>query len=448
VKINLYFFLFLFLINSVFAEKLVFEKPLFPIYVSEIPVYGNLDAIFSFYPTRETAKLKQYNLNRKIKTEFQSNSSYISIKVDNEIFRINQLTQVETKWDLDKNSFHFTGVLEAKKIQISMSLNPSPNNKNGFNLSYSLQNYSGMKKEIGFRLFLDISTHSKEGGYIKVLSKTTGTIDSEIKFIPYETPYWETEIDPVQNWKLRNYLTGVNISPPDKAAVVNWEKGFESNWEYFTKKKNSILTDSALILWWEPKWIEVGKSLEVKTEFEIRKNIEGYRFDLLDANLGYGRMNLCQKNRSKQIIYLEYDFSIFPESFLLNKDYPSSFKINPNEVLDVSLPMTIYGKGKVDLILKETRDGVLKNFQIPISLSESNRSQSPPVIRSNKYPVVYITDKKGLQLKAKIKDKKNQTILAESNLTEKVNDRGTISYTAEIDLKDFNGEVEVEIYLE
>lgn len=440
MKLIFLFFLFLNLYPNEFLVS-----PVFPVYVLDTQIYSTLEGVLSLYPSRE---------KEKISKQFKSNSpkknltSFASIKIDNEIFQLNQFKSAVSEWDKNKNFVRLAFFHESKEVLILFDLKTAPERKNFLLVSYEIKNLSKKDYQIGLRIFQDISNPSYEHGKLGIFSnQDNDTYSNEIKFTPFQSPYWETEFDKYKYTKLRTHLLGEEITPPDKIAFTKYETSHDSEWDYFTKKSNSIESDSAVIMWWEPKFIAQGSSLQIKYECEISNYSDGFKFDLVNPNSGFGRLKLAYKNPFKEKITVSYQFESFPENSFLMQDYKTTFSLFEGEHFDKSIPMTILGKRNILLIVKETRNGVERKYSIPINLSNSNRAQTIPFQIGNIYRINYSTDKTGLNLKAKLKDKKTNKALVETDLFETKNTKDEFLYYAEVDLKDFYGEVIEEIYI-
>ena len=90
-KIKILYFLLSFILVSqdfaVEAQKNL-SSPSFSIYADKIPVYATLSGNFTFYPQKEIHKVETFLKNKKQKVEHNAyNSSYLSIKYDNKVFK-------------------------------------------------------------------------------------------------------------------------------------------------------------------------------------------------------------------------------------------------------------------------------------------------------------------------------------------------------------------------
>ncbi len=438
------YFIFLFFIIKIFSNEFI-VSPVFPILIGENNIYATLEGVFSFYPSREKEKIFNLRKNETLKPNL---SSYVSLKIDNEVIKLNQFKSALSEWDEESKKVKISYFHEEKEILVLFELNSIPERKNFFKVSYEIKNLSKKNHQIGLRIFQDVSTYTSEEGKLVVYSNfDSDNHNGEVKFTPFQSPYWETEFDKYRHWKLRNHILGEGITLPDKVAFTSFEKSYFSEWDYFTKKSNNITNDSAVILWWEPKLVLAEQSIFILQEFEISSYYDGFKFDLVNPNSGFGRLKLSYKNPFKDRISVDYKFESFPENSYIIENYKTNFSLSEGEHFDKSIPMTILGKRNILFIIKETRNGVERKYSIPINLSNSNRVQTLPFQFGSTYRVKYSTDKSDLKLKAVLKSKNDNRTLGEVDLLQTKNSKNEFLYTAEIDLKSFYGEVIEEIYI-
>ncbi len=428
------------------------SSPSFSIYADKIPVYATLSGNFTFYPQKEIHKVETFLKNKKQKVEHNAyNSSYLSIKYDNKVFKFHELENHKSEWNLEDSSIHISALIPNANVEIFMELKNHSTRSESFIISYGAINNTNKIIDVGFRSLIDIDSEDNESIPLKICSDNANEKEiysNEFKFTPYKSGYWETyQSQPETTIGIRNHLTGNKNTPPDQIAFVNWERAFPTEWKYFTNKNFSTDPDSAVLIWWNPRPIKPGDKLEILTEFEIKKNKEAISFQLTDAVTGSGRLHLKTEINSsspKEVSYFidtgEYTFTA------LNRENPMKFILEPNSILDKIIPITLHGKGDIPLTIKEKVGTVETNHHLPVRLTNENRSQSPKFWKSSKYPIIYNSDKDGLKLKGIVRAKDSGKKLGETELISVKSIQNSFVYLGEVDIREFSGEVLVEIF--
>jgi hypothetical protein len=435
---------FLFFVSCLSIFSLDYFEPIFAIYSGEYPIYGTINGAFSLFPIREKKKYEEYSLSTK-EWKNISGTSYATIKINDEYFPFYQIDNLESDWSLDENHIKLKSFIKSKNLLIGSTLKSIPSKPGSFLLSYDFENLDSKEVSVGLRLLLDVSTPSNEGFKLRLFNANQKDFfNHEVKFTPFQSHYWETDFDPKKKWKIRNYLIGEGLTPPDKIAFTNWKTSFDSIWDYFTKKKISILDDSAVILWWEPKKIQSGKKLSFHTEFEIRKFQLGHTIEVINPKTGYARLHLGYENKTNLEQNIEYSLAV-SNGFIL-KDKPLEFKLPAYGILDKTIDIHLSGNGEFDLIIEESINQNSKKYFLPIEIDTDTSLQSPHVIRTDFYPIHYTSNKSGLKLKAILKEKFTNKIIGETFLSETEFAESKYVYTGSIDLKDYIGQVKLEIF--
>ena len=79
-------------------------------------------------------------------------------------------------------------------------------------------------------------------------------------------------------------------------------------------------------------------------------------------------------------------------------------------------------------------------------LTQENRDQSPKFWKSSKYPIIYNSNQDGLRLKGIVRARDSGKKLGETELISVKSIQNSFVYLGEVDCKEFNGEVLVEIF--
>ena len=418
--------LFILLANSNFAveQKSPIGFPTFAIYTNKIPVYATLSGSFTLHPEREANKAESYFKDIKQSNNIGSGTSYLSVKFEDKVFKFHELTNIKSEWNIEDSSITISGQIPLADVEIFMVLKNKKSRDGSFFVTYGAINRTNRIVDIGFRSLIDVGTEANDGIPLKVC--TDSTVEKEIysnefKFTPFNSGYWETyESDTDSSIGIRNHLIGQGNTPPDQIAFVNWERAFATDWKYFTNKHVLTSSDSAVLLWWNPQPVKQGERREVSTEYEIKRKNDKISFDLIEPETGSGRLHLKATNNTNSPKEVSYQLDAGNNAFL--------------------------GKGSVDLIVKEKNGKLETNHNLPVNLARENRDQSPKFWKSSKYPIIYNSDKDGLKLKGVLRAKDSGKKLGETDLISVKSIQNSFVYLGEVDLKEFSGEVLVEIF--
>ncbi len=453
LKIVSTIFFFILPASHKFAEEPKYSSkfPTFAIYTNKIPIYATLSGSFTIYPDKEINKAENHYKNLKLLDRIGSGSSYLSIKFEDKIFKFNELIKIKSEWDIEDSSITISGQIPLADVEIFMTLKNKRNRDGSFFITYGAINRTNRIIDIGFRSLIDVGTEANDGMPLKISTDNTQEKEiyaNEYKFTPYKSSYWETyETDNDSIIGIRNHLTGNENTPPDQIAFVNWERAFSSDWKYFTNKNILTSSDSAVLIWWNPQPVKSGERREVSTEFEIKKRMKEISFDLIDSETGSGRLHLKAENNTDSPKKISYQLDVENNAVLsLNHDNPLTFVLDKNSILDKIIPVIIHGKGNVNLTIKEKFGQTEVNHNLPVKLAIENRDQSPKFWKSSKYPIIYNSDRDGLKLKGVVRAKDSGKKLGETDLISVKSVQNSFVYLGEVDLREFSGEVLVEIF--
>ena len=122
------------------------------------------------------------------------------------------------------------------------------------------------------------------------------------------------------------------------------------------------------------------------------------------------------------------------------------FIVEKNSILDKIIPLSLHGKGEINFFVKERQGKVETTHSLPVRLTQENRDQSPKFWKSSKYPIIYNSNQDGLRLKGIVRARDSGKKLGETELISVKSIQNSFVYLGEVDIKEFNGEVLVEIF--
>jgi len=443
-------------VNSVYPveNRNLFGFPTFAIYAGKTPVYATLSGSFTFYPEKEMQKIESFlkTSNSKVPVTIRHGSSYLTIKYENTIYKFHELDNIQSEWNIEGGNISISGQIPKTNVEIFVIIKNKESKQGTFIVSYKAINRTNRIVDIGFRSLIDIGPEDNDGIPLKICTDNASekeVYSNEFKFTPYKSNYWETyETETDSMIGIRNNMIEPNTTPPDQIAFVNWGKGYLSDWKYFTNKNLLTNNDSAVMIWWNPRPVKVGETMEISTEYEIKKPIkEGVFFDLVNPEIGTGKLHIKAVNNSDMKKEFSYELDAGENAVLsLNANNPLKFIVEKNSILDKIIPLSLHGKGEINFSVKERQGKVETTHSLPVRLTQENRDQSPKFWKSSKYPIIYNSNQDGLRLKGIVRARDSGKKLGETELISVKSIQNSFVYLGEVDIKEFNGEVLVEIF--
>ncbi len=379
-------------------------------------------------------------------------SSYVSVKINDQVYRFDDLTITEPKISPDGKESITTALLPDQSTEVFLKIRSSVDGSNEtIRLTLGATNKSNHLQKIGFRVMLDTWAGSNDGVPFTIPGATgkEGYIyTKELKFNPASSTIWET-YDIAHNGTIfiRNNLVGNGLNPPDEVAFVNWGRGFFSNWDIDVNSDYEITGDSAVAQWWKPRELSSGKKFEVTTEFANITRKSGVYFDLIDKDTGFGYLIVQRDSEEKNETDISYEIQVENgEAIFPTGTNNVKFSISPDVYFYRMIPLNIIttsNSGK--LKVTENFKGRLTsyNFDIPANLTEERAIASPIWNSANKYPITFISKKGDLNLTGRIVSKVNGALVGEVKLNPSKSGERYI-YMGEINLgNSFEGNVDV-----
>ncbi|HOR86772.1 MAG TPA: hypothetical protein PLL98_09835, partial [Bacillota bacterium] len=174
--------------------------------------------------------------------------------------------------------------------KLEMTDNVSSSDIGNVKISYLIINKGTSSKSIGTRVLLDTMLGENDGAKVSLDGKSDITFETEVsgEDIPV---YWRT-VDSAENPKVVSYgfLKGWGNTEPDRMIIAHWSALSLTKWDYSINPDRNIgsslndykSADSAAALYWEPKTLEPGETMQVETYYGLGNinNSDGSTFNL------------------------------------------------------------------------------------------------------------------------------------------------------------------------
>jgi len=137
---------------------------------------------------------------------------------------------------------------------------------NGVRIKTEITNYGDRGVDVGVRLHLDTMLGENDGAPIYIPGDGLKSNEAEYHGPDLNFRYWKA-YNTVDNPSVIS--TGIldEQSYPDKVIVAYWKKSMYSSWEYEIDHLQSILGDSAVILYYNPRKIDPGERRTIVTSY-------------------------------------------------------------------------------------------------------------------------------------------------------------------------------------
>jgi hypothetical protein len=347
-------------------------------------------------------------------------SSYISIKVDSNVYRLDNASDTSVVKN-DDGTLVFTGFIPQENVKVELLLKPE---HSGDIIKTSIKiiavNGSDKQKNIGVRFLFDTWAGINDGVPFLIPSGTSSRIIiNELEFTPSASAMWQT-FDPEQysdkNSDAMVFLQNINIGkglvPPDRIAFANWPSAYETEWDYFVNEENYVTGDSAVIMWWEPLPVKPGKDFTIATQLgSIRQKKEPVVFLVNEESSIYFAI-LTYKNTSDITKKISYSIT-FDKGEISSSDMNDmSAELKPGEIFIKALPLHLLCEEPAALTITEDT-GVKKTYTFPVKKHTSwNKISILPVVTPDGNVPVDFFHKSKMKLKARIVDNAGRIIKA------------------------------------
>ncbi len=148
-------------------------------------------------------------------------------------------------------------------------------------LQYVLINTDATRiQNVGLRILLDTMLGSDDGAPIRVPYYRNYNTLNEMSFeFPTVPPWWtamgrDPQTDEIV-FSAQGTIKGFDATAPDKFVIANWHDWEETSWNY-DAKKDKLIKDSSVMMWWYPRDIAPGDSLIITTYYGLGEGTPDY----------------------------------------------------------------------------------------------------------------------------------------------------------------------------
>jgi hypothetical protein len=188
-----------------------------------------------------------------------------------------------------------TSTWKAGDITVTQKLELTDNIKSSdvgnVKISYSITNTGNTDREVGTRILLDMMLGSNDGSKISLDGRADISYESEAagKEIP---TYWRcTDSSDKPKVVAYGFIKGWGNTEPDRMTIAHWSALSTTKWDYSIDPGRNIgsalndykSSDSAVALYWEPKTLAAGETVQVESYYglgNINESPEGDTFNL------------------------------------------------------------------------------------------------------------------------------------------------------------------------
>ncbi len=196
-------------------------------------------------------------------------SSFTTLKVDgiDLIFNPNSQYPTPNESDLSNISEQTIGNISVKQ-KVSIVTNTGTGRDDIVQIKYIVKNNDTINHQIGLRMLMDIKVGNNDGAPFRIPG--IGAVTNETELTGSSIPeYWQV----FDNFSSPTIIAQGSLYDslsykPDKIQICNWG-GIQNNlWNYVVNTGSSI-SDSAIGIYWNPKTIAAGQTIEYVTYYGI-----------------------------------------------------------------------------------------------------------------------------------------------------------------------------------
>ncbi len=195
-------------------------------------------------------------------------SSYTTIRIDGEDYEF-----ISNNSSYDNETLSAVSTMLVDDVLITQTLqivyNETTGIKDTVKINYTAENQSPTTKDVGIRIMLDTMLGDNDGAPFKVPS--LGNVTYERELYGNDIPdYWQV-FDNLTNPTVFavGTLNKPNDLKPDKVQFASWADIDPELWDYSIDKSRSIIGDSAVAVYWNPKSIAAGDETSVNTYYGV-----------------------------------------------------------------------------------------------------------------------------------------------------------------------------------
>jgi len=138
----------------------------------------------------------------------------------------------------------------------------------GTKITIRATNQNNEEFTFGVRMHLDTMLGENDGAPIYIPGDDLKSFESEYFGVDLNFRYWKAYNKADDPFIIATgFLEGENLTYPDGIVVANWKKSMRSDWDYKINSSDSILGDSALILYFGSNPVGPGESLSYSTAY-------------------------------------------------------------------------------------------------------------------------------------------------------------------------------------
>jgi len=221
---------------------------------------GNWEKLTYHYPSPWRGSFVTFSIDSKIYSTSVDPTE--KILMDPYVIEYPHLVEnsIVMKWQLPENiiieqSFRAVGNLTFVNIKIT--------------------NSDTRSHSTGARINLDTMIGKNDGAPIYIPGDGLKTTEKSYYGSELNFEYWKAYSDPYDPTIV---ATGIidpkkGLTQPDKLIIGDWKKTKDSSWDYQIDPERSIIGDSSVLLYFNPKTLEPGQTLEIITGYGIGEQL-------------------------------------------------------------------------------------------------------------------------------------------------------------------------------
>ncbi|MFZ5629829.1 MAG: hypothetical protein ACOY5B_11915 [Spirochaetota bacterium] len=355
-------------------------------------------------------------------------TSFTTVRVDGTDFRFEQQKLKRSRRSdgalLAETNLPGTGITITQIIQPQNS-----GERVRIRIAYQIRNTGKRQHKVGIRLLLDTWAGKNDGvPFLLPAGGIEQLVRTERDLSPAESLLWHTfdlaeESSAEAQPALEGFLTGKDLTPPDRLAIVNWPNAVNTVWDYATHEERRITGDSAAAYWWHPAAILPGQTQLIATEVGAHLRPRQPAVFITNAASGDVLIYLWHRNQGTAAERVGYELSAEKGNFVFKTEL-GEVNIEPGAVYAKASPAQILAEGESTIIIKETVNGSVREYRFPVQNLKRWKQLASSVVAEpgTGLPVSYF-DERELELHARLRDSAG-SLIGKTQLVRKKIDGG------------------------
>jgi hypothetical protein len=153
---------------------------------------------------------------------------------------------------------------------IQIARNPATGVPDAAQIRYTVTNTGTAAHAVGLRVMVDTMLDNNDGAPFRVTGPGgVQAVTTETDYLGAAVPdFWQAFKDlSIPDISAQYTLRGDDATPPDRMAIAAWPRIYPTNWDFTVNPTQSVTSDSAVGMWWNPLTLNPGQTRTLITYY-------------------------------------------------------------------------------------------------------------------------------------------------------------------------------------